>query len=125
MNNQEIFDKVVTHLRKQNAKSVGDHQECLYRSPDGGMCAVGCLIPDSEYNEDIEGVGIHSFQNVFKSLHERLLESVLGSSGISKRSYKLLSELQDVHDDYSVEDWERELTLVAKNFKLKLLPKEV
>ena len=48
MNTQQIFDKVATHLLTQNARSAAEGS-CLYRSPSGLKCAVGCLISDSVY----------------------------------------------------------------------------
>lgn len=46
---QSIFDKVVNHLAEQGrrSESLGD---CKYRSKEGLMCAVGCLISDEEYD---------------------------------------------------------------------------
>ena len=57
MNAQEIFDKVATHLSKQGHRAFDDNA-CMYRSPNGDKCAMGCLIPDEEYNADtMEGRG--------------------------------------------------------------------
>lgn len=55
MTPQEIFDTVVTHLSKQGKRSVNIEGDCLYRGPGGLSCAVGCLIPDSEYVHEMEG----------------------------------------------------------------------
>lgn len=46
---QELFDTVVTHLRKQNAKSEFYYEDgrlpsCVYRTEAGLSCAVGCLM---------------------------------------------------------------------------------
>ena len=58
---QEMFNVVVEHLRKQNAKSEreADHKYCVssiccYRSPDGKKCAIGCLIPDEEHDPKMD-----------------------------------------------------------------------
>jgi hypothetical protein len=57
MTPQEIFDKVATHLAKQGHRAV-DGDSCMYRGSKGTMCAMGCLIPDEEYNHDtMEGRG--------------------------------------------------------------------
>ena len=58
MNNQEIFNRVVIHLRKQGRKSHSSNRlrrdECKYRAPDGLCCAVGCLIDDEHYRPEME-----------------------------------------------------------------------
>lgn len=58
MTPQEIFDTVAKHLFKQGCRSVEDESlddpACLYRGPEGRMCAVGVLIPDELYNTDLE-----------------------------------------------------------------------
>lgn len=54
MTNQELFDKCLTHLRQQGQRSVNESGECMYRAPDGGMCAIGALIPDEKYDPNFE-----------------------------------------------------------------------
>lgn len=52
MDKQAIFDRVVTHLLTQKRRSVtitGGVRTCMYRAPNGDMCAIGCLIPDDVY----------------------------------------------------------------------------
>lgn len=51
MTNEEIFEKVRTHLLTQNAKSMIDGI-CLYRGPNGLKCAVGCLIEDEHFDPE-------------------------------------------------------------------------
>lgn len=54
---QEAFTKMVNHLTKQQGRSFGLAGLCMYRSPDGLMCAVGCLIPDEQYVPQMDGMG--------------------------------------------------------------------
>lgn len=118
---QETFDTVVAHLRKQGAKSQmealsrrGDkYTACMYRSPDGLKCAAGCLIPDEEYSPLMEGKPVVGGCN-------------LPGITIQKLGYdaQLVRALQIVHDDASVDNWEDELATVAQGFKLKYTPKE-
>ena len=58
MTPQEIFDTVAKHLFTQGCRSAeldeDPHSACLYRGPEGRMCAVGVLIPDELYNTDME-----------------------------------------------------------------------
>lgn len=62
MEAQEIFDKVATHLFTQGCRSAPNPKDtagaCLYRGPNGTSCAVGVLIPDEIYAQEMEGVTI-------------------------------------------------------------------
>ena len=106
MSDQETFDTVVAHLRKQGRKSQEDRQ-CLYRGPDGTKCAVGCLIPDSEYSPKLE---MHSIINL--EFSRRLPPSLEGLN------LRLLRELQSVHDTWCVYQWEERFQAVAKHYGL-------
>lgn len=55
MTDQEIFDKVAAHLIRQGGPARDGNKDCAYRAPNGRTCAVGCLIPDSAYDSDMEG----------------------------------------------------------------------
>lgn len=50
---QETFDKVVNGLRKQGCRSLKNGR-CRYRGDNGRKCAVGMVIPDEDYNPDME-----------------------------------------------------------------------
>ncbi len=50
-----LLDRMVTHLCQQRSRCVSYDNICSYRGVDGAMCAVGALIPDELYAEDIEG----------------------------------------------------------------------
>jgi hypothetical protein len=107
---QEIFDTVVTHLRKQGCKSE-DENGCLYRTPDGLSCAVGALIPSQAYSPAMEN----------KSLN-KLLESGLLPLDLQDEFTKhrdLLIELQDIHDCITVSVWEHTLSKTATRFNLR------
>lgn len=104
MDNQEAFNRVYAHLLKQGKRSSiinddGDEQ-CQYRGPGGLMCAVGCLIPDAEYQPSSEGLPASAVAVRTPSL-----------SGVS---VGMLNELQDVHDDRIPSDWEGELRRIAE-----------
>jgi hypothetical protein len=106
VNQQEIFDKVATHLITQGKQSLRDDGEwedkfCAYRGPDGTMCAAGCLIPDEEYNEDFEtnpwfhvAPDIPSFANAPQEIHE-LITALQGvhDNELNWRSPELLKEI--------------------------------
>ncbi len=111
MTPQEIFDKVVNHLRAQGAKSEMDSPVdgpiCAYRGEGGLMCAVGCLIPDSDYRSGMENISAQ---------HLALFRAW------SPSDRDLLRDLQHVHDSSSVCDWEEELDRVAALNNLTYTP---
>jgi hypothetical protein len=110
MTDQEIFDTVVTGLRKQKCKSVGQASDapeviqCKYRSPEGYKCAAGQLIPDDKYNPALEGQTVLQLEQFFVQ--------VVGLE--SPNQIAFLSILQSVHDKCEPCDWEINFTEVAK-----------
>lgn len=71
-----ISERIRDHLTKQKAQSMGTYGEdnnggCMYRGPEGLMCAVGCLIKDEEYNYLMEGSPAASF-DVMKAVSDSL-----------------------------------------------------
>jgi len=81
MTEQEIFDAVVRHLKKQGRRALNKDQ-CVYRGSNGLKCAVGCLISDAEYTPSMEG---HTVDAI--TLPERL-----------RVHRRLLCHLQEDHD---------------------------
>ena len=112
MNKQETFDKIWSHfITHNNGPSIEEHGMCLYRSPNGNRCAVGLLLPDSEYDPSYEGRSIHLIP-YFKNL--------------SEEDSEFLVDLQRCHDraatsyrsDFS--DFMRKfLTEVAEDYRLE------
>lgn len=100
MEAQEIFDKIMAHLRAQNARAA-DVSGCLYRTDDGLKCAMGCLIPDKLYNHTMEGKGVSSLIVDHPELFKYL--------GIEDHAstYFLLRDMQSLHDDdlYPKKGW--------------------
>ena len=116
---QYLYSRVRRHLLTQGkqARAViarfDSDNECVYRSPDGLMCAVGCLIPPDKYDPSFEGSGLGT--NV-------LLRTFLKEEGIASTDDELhlLGRLQALHDSYSVEAWHCRLDELAKDFKLEV-----
>jgi len=100
MTKQEAFDKVLTHLRKQGKQAKDDKGDCMYRAPDGSMCAAGCLIPDDVYKADMEGELVDAL-----GLFEPELEG-------------LVADMQEIHDDYW-DEFEYEMCALAKDHGLE------
>jgi hypothetical protein len=110
---QKIYDYVVSHLRQQNAQSVEPSGDCVYRNPDGLSCAVGCLIPDSEYLEGFE-------DNNVRSLLRR--DSKFRPSEVLKPFTVLLTNLQHVHDMNAPAYWEDRFRALAERRVLDYTP---
>ncbi len=110
MTTQEAFETMVRHLRKQGKKSRNAMGACLYRGPNGLRCAVGCLIPDDQYTRSIEGKPADFAARDVPALSD------IGPA--------LLCEMQSVHDDLAVSEWEECFEELAQVFKLTLPPLE-
>lgn len=110
--NQEVFDRVVRHLRKQGKKSLltnGVIATCAYRAPDGSKCAVGCLIPDHAYTSLIEHSAVMAIAGFLEGL------------GL-KQNLSILNDLQAIHDITPIEDWESAWYILAQKYKITYTP---
>jgi NADPH:quinone reductase-like Zn-dependent oxidoreductase len=116
MKPQVIFNKVVRHLFKQNKKCVSEDGTCVYRGPNNTKCAVGALIPNHLYNEEMETKGI---SNLIRK-NEKIADL------LDKTNVDLLSSLQEMHDDavltvkntFNKRMLKKKLEYVAKNNNL-------
>ncbi|MCB1466605.1 MAG: hypothetical protein KDK08_05540 [Rhizobiaceae bacterium] len=91
MDAQQILDTVYDHLVKQGGpaliKKTSD-PTCAYRGVNNMSCAVGCLILDAEYSDDMEFTNVTGLK-ACGMLPERLLPHI-----------NLLKTLQNAHDTY-------------------------
>ena len=109
MTNQEAFETMVRHLRRQGCQSVSeDGIRCLYRGPNGRMCAVGALISDGEYQGRWDAKGMRV---------EHLDLPWLGDLDM-----RLLEFMQFTHDHVTPSRWEKRFMEVAGIFNLTLPP---
>lgn len=106
MNKQEIYDKVKAHLLAQGRRAIrpGSKNVCMYRAPNGDKCAVGVLIADEHYSEDLEGRPAY---------HNHDVNYALCKSGVAEHLF-FVSELQAIHDVVSVKHWREELEALAR-----------
>lgn len=119
---QEVFDKIVTHLRAQGKKSLGATGiACKYRGVDGLRCAVGCLLSDDEYQpwmDDSTSAGGGSIGKVM----ETLFHSNPSLYAKLKPHGHLLAEMQGLHDASDPFVWEQRFEQVAKTHCLVYTP---
>lgn len=105
---QQTFNRVVKHLRGMTERSMNDVIGCAYRGDDGRKCAVGCLIPDSLYDETMEGLGAQ----------RPIMRDLLNLAG---HDADLCSDLQQVHDrEEYFADREFYLACVAEKHGLRM-----
>lgn len=107
MTHQETYDKVVTHLRRQGTRSLNTQGRCMYRNGAGLQCAAGCLIPDKDYYESMEGNNC--------SHEQSLVTHILLKEG---HDPKFVQELQEIHDWANVDNWEEEFFAIAEKWNL-------
>lgn len=87
----QISEKIRDHLIKQKAKSENNSGACKYRDVNGGMCAVGCLIPDSVYSPELES----------KAMGREEIVTAVGLSlkmKLDQNTIALLKAWQNYHD---------------------------
>lgn len=51
---QDIFALILESLKAQGKRSIDEHGKCRLRGEGNTKCAVGFLIPDSEYDPDFD-----------------------------------------------------------------------
>jgi hypothetical protein len=139
LTDQQIYDKIATHLLTQNRKAMvkgfNGQEMCKYRTPEGLKCAIGCLIADEDYNVKLEHAG--TVKTVFLPYDGGQLlgpvEMIEAQNNLRRLIFKgldcrddyipdvtrrLLDELQSVHDHSQPKDWNRNLTNLAVIYNL-------
>ena len=101
---QEVFDQSANHLLAQNERSAIKNNKCRYRIGPQLKCAAGCFIADSEYLKKMEGDG-------WKMM-------VIHGQVPIAHGY-LISDLQNIHDNYPVDTWPERLKNLADSLGLE------
>ncbi|MFG1501674.1 hypothetical protein ABMA70_15820, partial [Halobacteriovorax sp. XZX-3] len=90
---QTIFNMVLQHLARQNHGATDGEHGCAYRADEGRKCAVGYLLSDAVYDDDVEGEVVGD-DNIDAAIVESIGELPYGAQAV-------LARLQSVHDgDY-------------------------
>lgn len=105
---QDLFNRAVTHVVQQGRPAIGRSEtllpyHCRYRQPveEGKvlMCAVGCLIPDSVYFPELEGVAVDGGADTLNVLRmafpEAAAENWIEDGTATMRLLKLLQKAHD------------------------------
>jgi hypothetical protein len=129
----EIFAHVVAHLKSQGKKAK-EGEMCKYRTSDGLKCAVGCLIDDDRYSQDMEGlvvtgdIVLKAIGTTIDELRQdrRLLSTTYNLDDIYEYSnldtiavrVSMIMKLQSIHDASSEREWPRALLRCGVSFKV-------
>lgn len=131
LTNQEAFNIMVRHLRRQQHKCFGDDGECAYRGNDGDMCAVGVIIPNKMYDKSFEGSRIldiltHDFCDddddymYYKLSIKAKIKIKQLKKFLSDVDTNMLIDIQLIHDCERVSSWDRYFEKVAVKYGLQL-----
>lgn len=103
LDRQEVFNTVYTKLREQGKRSIvleGTRQRCMYRGEGGTRCAIGHLIPDELYSEELEGQTVGQIcSDPEKANIVEVLNKVFGE--ITELDIHFLNALQFAHDNWT------------------------
>lgn len=110
LDEKQIMRKVMKHFAKQKHRAMAqasapfeDSAVCRYRTEDGEMCAIGCLIPDDQYYPEIEG----------KSVDTSLIFSFPNATMI------VVASLQECHDNSeNIDDLRDRLMYINNSFEV-------
>ncbi len=110
---RDIYERVSAHLLTQRAVSEDENGSCRLRSEGGRKCAIGSLVADHVYRPEIEGIGISYYRHAKDG---SLLRALYASevNAYDPAIVELLIELEEVHDDFDVEEWPSLLARVGE-----------
>jgi len=100
---QEVFDKVATHLLTQMERAVIGKKgvsACQYRAGELS-CAAGCLIPDEEYDKNF--------------LENKDWGYLIAAGVVPDMHADLVIPLQHIHDRNEPQFWKQKLEALAWN----------
>jgi hypothetical protein len=104
---QETYNEPcpITSYRVQDIDDTDELmlEDLLHKLPRTISCAIGCIISDDNYSEDLEDNGVYS-NTVRKAV-------ILSNPNWFKsgRSFEMLTHLQSIHDEYFPEQWSKHL----------------
>lgn len=106
---QQTFNKIGKHLLTQ-LEVASNGAMCRYRADSGLMCAAGAIIPDDEYDEEMEGNAVNHIHSPTLRTHDLFT----------------VTRLQELHDNAWDLDcdlhkhWSEALTTYACDHRLSI-----
>lgn len=106
---QETFDFIVDHLLTQRKRSIDNFGNCVFRSREGSLCAIGALM--RKHHRFLEGVNAKGIVSTRPDLFKVELKDKKGYYW--KLWYideiEFLEELRHIHDHRPPTQWKSEL----------------
>lgn len=93
MKKQQIFNKACVHLAQQKRSTWSIAGQCLYLSPEGLMCTVGCLMSPQQ----LESYGSYKGYVELLEAHARKAGDLVMADFLQSNQ-PLLESLQQDHD---------------------------
>lgn len=90
---------------ERSSLGASEGSACAYRGLGDRKCAVGILISDEQYDSDLEGIKVSN----------KVIQEALKKSGHSLLSSDVLADLQAIHDDRSICNWQSTLEGLGKH----------
>lgn len=115
MTNQQIFDKACLHLAQQKRSTWSIDGQCVYLSPDGLKCTVGCLMSPQQ----LESHGSYRGYVELLEVHTRKAGDLVMADFLQSNQ-PLLEALQQAHDgdECNAAGMRTRLSEVAQTFEL-------
>lgn len=108
MNQQQILNKACGHLAHQKRSTWSVDGQCVYLSPDGLKCTVGCLMSP----EQLKQYGGYKGYVALLESHARQ-GGDLDTADWLRDNIDLLTALQDAHDGDKCDAREMRVRLIA------------
>ena len=136
-NDYEAYLFVQKHLLETMEKSMDGNNDCVYRGHKestitealdasentddfkwllsktifDAKCAAGCLISDEYYSSEFEGKLVEKESTIWESI-------VMSNPKweMTEQSFELVRQLQSIHDNHDVSEWELELSTINLEF---------
>lgn len=104
---REVSEKIRDHLTQQRARATSGvvGGSCMYLGPDGNKCAVGCLIPDGQYDAAFEGSAIGMWGRPSVDRLRKLLSEHYGLDFTRGTALTILTDWQRYHDSEGYATW--------------------
>lgn len=123
---EQLCKRVVVHLLQQGGPAAASGGSCAYRAGDKS-CAVGCLIKDNLYSENLEGRAVHNMDVI------HAVETSLGYR-LADNELLMLQLLQRMHDEFVryvpriTQSWEdyikQEVGKIVTTLELRMVPED-
>ena len=108
-----MFHRVTRRLLNQQERAEDDMGDCVLRTPDDKVCAIGALIPKNKYRKGLEC-------EIMTVLHGDFNTKAARVTGIrTPRKAELGRALMGVHDEVEPAEWREAFLRVARDFGIK------